>query len=141
MMSSTQDASRGAPTKSAASSCRPLVLIVEDRPAERAGLAALVEGEGFRVEVAAALAEARQQLDRESPTLVICDHVLPDGRGSEFVRSLQSVGEIDALLVSASLDRGELEVHGISDQRFLEKPIDVAKLSRVLNQHRPAGSD
>ena len=111
---------------------RPLVLIVEDSASERDGLAALVRSEGFAVEAVENLGQARQRLEKRRPVLMICDHMLPDGLGGDFVVEVESEQGVATLLVTASVDAPEL-----SDREFLPKPIDVAQLLDVLDEHRP----
>ena len=68
---------------------RARALVVEDDPLTLRALATLVELEGFTVRRAASLAEARRELDRERPDVVLCDVSLPDGKGIELLAELR----------------------------------------------------
>jgi len=57
------------------------ILLVEDDAAIHELLAAVLHGEGYRVDVATTVAEATAFLDESSYALVIADWRLPDGNG------------------------------------------------------------
>ncbi len=57
----------------------PHALIVEDDPNSLSGLAAILQADGFSVDVAATLADAREALTRFIPDVVLIDLNLPDG--------------------------------------------------------------
>ena len=60
------------------------VLIVDDDANTREALAALASHEGFTVATAGSVAEARIQLVRQRPDVVLMDLRLPDGSGMEL---------------------------------------------------------
>jgi two-component system, OmpR family, phosphate regulon response regulator OmpR len=89
---------------------------------------------GYRVQVAASLAAARQQLAVKSglPDLVILDLMLPDGDGLDFCRSLRALPHAAAVPVLMLSARGEpmdrvigLEL-GADD--YLAKPFEPREL-------------
>ena len=64
----------------------PRILLVDDDESARLTLAVLLEDEGFAVEEAARLAEARERLEAmPSCDLAILDRRLPDGAGTELI--------------------------------------------------------
>jgi DNA-binding response OmpR family regulator len=58
------------------------ILLVEDEPDFRNSLRMVLQGERYRVDVAAMMAEAKQFLASTQYTLVISDWQLPDGDGT-----------------------------------------------------------
>lgn len=111
-------------------------LIVEDNDATRQSLAELIEGEGFDVEQACSLSEARAHIQTATPHVVILDLKLPDGSGMDLVTGLEELEGEDRpefLLVTgnASLSTAvEALRHGVAD--YLTKPIDIERLRSVL---------
>ncbi len=97
------------------------LLFVDDSQSVRFAYRQLLETQGYRVDVAASLAEARKLLGRERAEydLVICDYFLPDGTGDQLCEEL--LGRNDALrvaiitgtyresVIKACLDAGALE--------------------------------
>jgi DNA-binding response OmpR family regulator len=68
----------------------PHVLIVDDESPVRTALAEIVKDEGFTVAQASDLREAKIQILRQSPDLVLSDLQLPDGSGLEIFQALSS---------------------------------------------------
>jgi len=66
----------------------PHALIVEDDPNSLSGLSAILSADGFSVDTAASLAEARAALSRFIPDVVLVDLNLPDGGGLELLPHL-----------------------------------------------------
>lgn len=80
------------------------VLIVDDHPVVRAGLAELLKGAGFIVVGEATSALEAEHLSREfQPDLVIWDWALPDGGQDALVRFIRSFPRVKVLVVSAFL--------------------------------------
>lgn len=84
------------------------VLIVEDDPIVRAWLSLAFEGTEFRtVGEARTAANALDVAQRRRPDLLLVDYRLPDGTGTEVVRSLREHGvQAPALLMSAGPQPG-----------------------------------
>ncbi|TOZ88775.1 sigma-54-dependent Fis family transcriptional regulator, partial [Burkholderia pseudomallei] len=66
----------------------PHALIVEDDPNSLSGLTALLGADGFSVDTATSLAEARGALARSIPDVVLVDLNLPDGSGFDLLQNL-----------------------------------------------------
>ncbi|MEZ5330715.1 MAG: response regulator [Thermoanaerobaculia bacterium] len=65
----------------------PTVLVVDDDPRAAAAVAALAAAQGFETRTAETLAAARKELE-ERPDVLLCDLVLPDGRGTDLLEEL-----------------------------------------------------
>src|SRR5438046_10565765 len=65
------------------------VLIVEDDPATRVGLAELVSAWGFQTDVAANGEEAMEKVTTFRPAIIVSDLVMPRMGGLELLRTLK----------------------------------------------------
>ncbi len=78
------------------------ILIIDDEVSLRQVTAQYISLEGFEVLEAGTLKEARQQLQRQSFSVVLCDVKLPDGNGVEFVKFLkENAPETEVILFTA----------------------------------------
>jgi two-component system phosphate regulon response regulator PhoB len=119
----------------------PLVLVVEDEPAQREVLAYNLEAEGFRVAAAESGDEALMLVAEERPDLILLDWMLPGVSGIEVCRRLKSRGETKAVPVimisarSEEVDRVRGLETGADD--YVTKPYSVVELmARVRGQMR-----
>ncbi len=79
---------------------RERLLVVEDDPVTRTMIAGYFTDQGFRVEEADSVAEARRAVRRVKPELVFLDVVLPDGDGFDFAKELQGVSDAGIIFVT-----------------------------------------
>jgi len=75
------------------------VLLVDDEPAIRESLAFALRRDGFDVEEAASLREARARAGEVD--LLILDLVLPDGNGLDFLRSLRARSDVPVIVLTS----------------------------------------
>ncbi|HEY4882466.1 MAG TPA: response regulator transcription factor [Myxococcales bacterium] len=75
------------------------ILLVDDEPAIRESLAFALRRDGFEVEEASTLREARSLA--EAADLVILDLVLPDGSGLPFLRSLRERSDVPVIVLTS----------------------------------------
>ena len=119
------------------------MLFVEDEESISGPFSSALTREGFDPVVAASLAEAREQLARGLPDLVLLDLMLPDGDGRDLARELRAVSEVPIIMLTA---RGtELErVVGLElgADDYVVKPFSgaevIARMRAVLRRARPA---
>lgn len=112
------------------------VLIIDDSDTERRSLAELVRSEGFDVIEGASVREARELIEGPASdfALLLCDHVLPDGRGSELLDELAvHRPDLPATLVTGSVGAPELE-----GRDLIAKPIRISQLMERLDSVRRA---
>jgi DNA-binding NtrC family response regulator len=108
-------------------------LLVDDDVSFQTALAELVRAEGFSVETAASLSEARTYLREHTPDLALVDLRLPDGNGLELLREIESQVSTEIVLITgnATVDSAvEALRSGASD--YLTKPVDIPRLKSVL---------
>jgi two-component system, cell cycle response regulator DivK len=125
-----------------------LLIAVEDEPRNAALLEAILERSGYRLRIAADLAEARVLLADTTPDLVLLDRHLPDGDGLDLIpeiRNSERLGSVPILLVSASvLPRDVQAAMDAGCDGFLPKPVRVKPLvdevRRLLDQGVTSGA-
>lgn len=114
----------------------PHALIVEDDPNSLSGLTALLGADGFSVDTATSLAEARAALARSIPDVVLVDLNLPDGSGFDLLQNLpqqQPNGSLPVIVLTGNATvESAIEGlrHGIWD--YLLKPINIPRLRSLL---------
>ncbi|MBN3809017.1 sigma-54 dependent transcriptional regulator [Paraburkholderia tropica] len=114
----------------------PHALIVEDDPNSLSGLSAILAADGFSVDTAATLADARAALGRFIPDVVLVDLNLPDGSGLELLPHLPAQPPGGALPVIVMTGNATVESaieglrHGIWD--YLLKPVNIPRLRSLL---------
>jgi CheY-like chemotaxis protein len=111
-------------------------LIVDDSASTRESLEQLVKLEGFSTATAATMDQARAELAKQPPDVVLVDLNLPDGSGLTLFDSINGLSETPPAVVlitgQASLDSAvEALRRGVSD--YLTKP--------RVNIPGPGGSD
>jgi DNA-binding NtrC family response regulator len=111
------------------------VLIVDDDDNTREALAALCTQEGFTTAVAASVAEARIQLVRQRPDVVLMDLRLPDGSGIDLFEDLEDRSSIETILITghASVESA-VEALRLGASDYLTKPINFQRLKAVLSR-------
>ena len=111
------------------------VLIVEDDPATRSGLAELVQAWGFQTDEAPDGEEAMRKVTTFRPAIIVSDLVMPRMGGLDLLRALKDqLTDLTFILLTA---QGTVDsaVGAIKDGAYdyLSKPVDPQRL-RVLLQ-------
>ena len=108
-------------------------LLIDDDEDFLAGLAEVAEQEGFAVESAGSLKEARDRLSRGPVDIVVADLALPDGRGTELLEELKDTMGTDVIIISgvATIDSA-IEALRLGALDYLLKPLDMRRLKAVL---------
>ena len=114
------------------------VLVVDDEEAMRAVLELRLQEWGFDVFLAADGAEARKQVERTAPDVVISDVVLPDTSGLDLLAVLQKGDTRRPVLLITAHGTVELAVEAMKGgaREFLTKPLDITKLRATLDAFR-----
>jgi DNA-binding NtrC family response regulator len=114
---------------------RDQILVVDDEPGAREGLRRLLEAWGYQARTASSADEALSLVERELPTAIITDLVMPGIDGLEFVRRLQADHALPVIVFSGQ-GTIELAVEAIKlgAQDFLEKPVEPGKLKILLEK-------
>ena len=112
------------------------VLIVEDDPATRSGLAELVGAWGFHTEEAADGEEGLRKVTTFRPAIIVSDLIMPRMGGQDLLRSLKDqLSDITFILLTA---QGTVEsaVEAIKEGAYdyLSKPVDPQRLRILLDK-------
>jgi len=108
------------------------VLVVEDSPTQAELIRLLLEGDGYRVEVATNGREGLQRVKAGPPDLIISDVVMPEMDGYAFcraVKSVQATRRIPFVLLTERRTPGDIlrGLEGGADN-FITKPFEGAYL-------------
>ncbi len=126
------------PPVSAPRSARPEgsmlhALLVDDDVNFALGLAEVVSREGFSTKTANTLKEAKAELARSVPDVLLVDLHLPDGSGLDLFKELEGSPGSEVILITgqATVDTAvEAMRRGASD--YVIKPVDFARVKQVL---------
>jgi two-component system, cell cycle response regulator DivK len=117
------------------------ILIVEDFLDSRQLMRTLLEINGYRVIEAEDGQQAVEVARREHPDLILMDLSLPvlDGLSStRFIRKIDSMETVPIIAVTAhSRDGIEADARQAGCTDYLPKPIDMAKLKKMLSAYAP----
>ncbi len=113
------------------------ILVVDDEPAERDGLARLVGQWGYEVETAGSGEEALNLVETQHPAVVVTDLVLPgDGRPHPARRSSRRPAGRPSCSSSPGTARWRRPWRRCATARFdyLTKPVDTTRLQVLLEK-------
>jgi DNA-binding response OmpR family regulator len=118
------------------------VLVVDDEPIVRDVVARYLERDGYRTLQAASGDQARDMLEREPPSLVVLDVMLPGVSGLELCRWIRARSQVPIVMLTALGEEADrivgLEL-GADD--YLTKPFSPRELAvRVRNLIRRTAS-
>ena len=122
---------------------RPLVLLVEDEPAQREVLAYNLQAEGFEVAQASNGEEALEAVADSPPDLILLDWMMPHVSGLEVCRRLKLRPEtrnIPVIMLSARSEEVD-KVRGLETgaDDYVIKPYSVVELMARLKAHLRRG--
>ena len=110
------------------------ILVIDDEPDLRTLYELTLLREGYRVEAAGDLAQARQQLQEQRFDAVITDMRLPDGLGLELLRDMVLQQRAERCVVITAHGSAENAVEALKAGAFdyLTKPVDLKQLRAVV---------
>jgi two-component system, NtrC family, response regulator PilR len=110
------------------------ILVVDDEPDLRTLYELTLLREGYRVEAAGDLAQAREQLQNQRFDAVITDMRLPDGLGLELLRELVLAQRTERCVVITAHGSAENAVEALKAGAFdyLTKPVDLKQFRNVV---------
>src|SRR6187200_1339414 len=116
------------------------ILVVDDDLEIRKLLARYIEGQGFRVQLAASCRELREKLATHQVDLIVLDVMLPDGSGLDLCRDLRSERSKVPIILLTALKEDVDRIIGleIGADDYLGKPFNprelVARIRAVLRR-------
>jgi DNA-binding NtrC family response regulator len=111
----------------------PAALVVDDDVNFATGLVEVVNREGFTTRMAGSVKEAKAELAKSMPDILLVDLHLPDGSGLDIFKELEASPSTEVVLITgqATVDTAvEAMRRGASD--YLVKPVDIARVRAVL---------
>ncbi|WP_343563390.1 SpoIIE family protein phosphatase [Kiloniella sp. b19] len=119
------------------STAKPLVLVVEDDPLQ-ADLIALYLRDVFRVRLCLSAGEAEASLGLETPDLIMCDVMMPDGDGVQFSERLRlnrKFAAIPFVFMTGNPEKSLAQTAAtLAINAFLTKPLRKQELLDLLNR-------
>ena len=118
------------------------ILLVEDDPAVRHGLAAFLRASGLDVDEAENLRKALERFREVGHDIVVADYSLPDGTSLELLPEVKKVSENTPFIILTAHGSIDLAVRAIKEgaEQFLTKPVESKALlvlvRRLLQQQR-----
>jgi CheY-like chemotaxis protein len=112
------------------------VLVVEDEATLRLSMVrGLAKLEGVQVAAASCTREAKEELTRGAPDLLISDLDLPDGSGLEVVAEAERLGlRVPVVFISAFLGRFRSRIPQRADVQVYEKPVSLERLRALVEE-------
>src|SRR6266446_3799186 len=113
------------------------VLIVDDEPSQRAGLAGMVTAWGMIADTASDGVEALEKLGQVAVDVILTDLNMPGMDGFELLDKLRNMGDSPpAIVLTAygSMDSAVKTVHELGAFWFLEKPIQASALEALVRR-------
>ena len=110
------------------------ILVIDDEPDLRTLYELTLLREGFRVETAGSVVEARRLLDQHRFAVVITDMRLPDGLGIEILVYLKLAQRPERCVVITAHGSAENAVESLKAGAFdyLTKPVDLRQFRSVI---------
>ncbi len=115
---------------------KPAILLVDDEENLRRTLALILRREGYQVETAGSIAEAREYLVASRYNLVFLDLKLPDANGLDLVPDLhRRFPELPVLVLTAH-DKLDTAIAAVRQgaREYLLKPIDPPLLIQRVKE-------
>jgi DNA-binding response OmpR family regulator len=131
-----------------------VLFAVDDDVAALDLLREIASDAGWTVRGFTRLSELRASLDRTTPTLLILDDDLPDGRGGDLARELRDdprMEDVPLLVCTGAHPMRQAEINGWAP--VISKPFDIGDIERFLaaaarrrrasigSEHRSARAD
>lgn len=115
------------------------ILVVDDMRTIQVLLPVYLVGHFYEFHSVGSAQEALEALDAFKPDLVISDVNMPDMGGSqlcEAIRRHESFADLPVVLMSGSVNRGELDAIGAVSRAsaVVQKPIDPEALAKLVGE-------
>ena len=106
------------------------VLVVDDEEVIRVSVSEILSEEGYKVDTASTLKEAKDKLSAEFFHLVLLDVWMPDGDGVDFIPTLKDLSPESNIVIITGHGSVETAVKALKRGAFdfIEKPFSVERL-------------
>jgi DNA-binding NtrC family response regulator len=112
------------------------LLIVDDEASLRDFLTIVFEEEGWTVDAAGSLGEARRAFQKCDPDLILCDLMMPDGSGIDFLRDAKGQDPAVAVIMITAYTSTKSAVEALKAGAFdyIAKPFDIEELKIIVRK-------
>lgn len=109
------------------------LLLVDDEPGIRSGLARFLRLSGHDVREAGGVNEAVGLIEEEEPEIIITDLRMEDGSGIDLLlKADETIPGVSSILITGYLDKGLLGNAPEGMEKILEKPVRPADLREAV---------
>jgi DNA-binding response OmpR family regulator len=114
------------------------ILIVDDDDTIRSTMKAILEDEGYKVDLAASGKEGVQKANETSYNIALLDIRLPDMEGIELLKLMKpSVPRTRKIMVTGyPSTQNAIEALNKNADAYLIKPVDIEKLLKTIEEER-----
>lgn len=107
------------------------ILLIEDDTVLGAAVRDQIAHDGQSVDWVMRLDAARDAMAVAGYDLILLDLMLPDGRGTPFLKSLRAGGDVTPVIILTALDQISDRIEGLNAgaDDYMVKPFDLAELS------------
>ncbi|HKM55495.1 MAG TPA: response regulator, partial [Isosphaeraceae bacterium] len=114
----------------------PVLLVIDDDEGVRYSFGQAFEGDGVQVLMAATGAEGLQVAREQAPDVIVLDLQLPDCSGLEVFRAIHELDPKKPVIFITAHGTSETAIEAMKSGAFeyLIKPVDLARLSQVINR-------
>ncbi|MEM7518178.1 MAG: sigma-54 dependent transcriptional regulator, partial [Planctomycetota bacterium] len=108
----------------------PKVLVVDDEASMIEFLRLFFEEEGYSVQTAGSVTEARSKITEDRFDLVLSDILMPDGNGLELLREIKAASPHTAVIMMTAYTstKSAVEAMKLGAYTYVSKPFDVDEL-------------
>ena len=109
------------------------ILIVEDDSTIAFGVKYALEQEGFNVDIAKDLQEARDSISNNNYNIILLDVMLPDGTGYDLCKEIRNMSEVPIIFLTACDEEVNIVMGlDIGGDDYMTKPFRIRELiSRI----------
>jgi two-component system, NtrC family, response regulator PilR len=112
------------------------LLVVDDEASMVDFLALLFRDDGYKVDTAGSVEEARRALAGQGFDLVLCDILMPDGSGLDLLKEIKASDPNAAVVMMTAYTstRSAIEAMKLGAYDYISKPFDVDELRLVAQK-------
>jgi CheY-like chemotaxis protein len=110
------------------------ILVADDDGMVRSALVAVLESEGYELEVAGSGRETVARVSENPPDLVLLDLGMPDGDGWHAFAQLDRRSPLLPVIVMTALPHQYQVATRLGVDAFMEKPLNIPVLLRAIRQ-------
>lgn len=112
----------------------PHLLVTDDHQSVCDAVSDIAQDEGYTVTRAANLRQARIQIERQAPDMLLLDTSQPDGDGMEFWKRQQLPHTCVAFMTEHSTTDSAIEALRCGAVDYLRKPVDLERIRALLRE-------